>query len=81
MDDRLCLRERMKIWRQDAHLMASRFSDYRMTASQALSIILIQGGLYALNYQFRWIPVPMMMNLSLLALPLVLRVLMAPRTA
>jgi len=61
--------QRMVIWRKDAHLMASYFSDYQLSASQALSILVFQGGLYVLNYFFRWVSVPVMMNLTLIVLP------------
>jgi hypothetical protein len=62
---------RMITWREDAHLMASCFADFQMTAPQAFSIIVCQGGLYFLNYRFQWVSVPVALNLSLLGLPYV----------
>jgi hypothetical protein len=62
--------QRMVEWRADAHLMASCFADYRMTATEALLIIALQGGLYALNYWRGWIPPGAMMNVSMIVLPL-----------
>jgi hypothetical protein len=63
--------QRMEIWRQDAHLMAGCFVDYRMTATEAFLIIALQGGLYALNAWGRWISPGLMMNVSFIALPFV----------
>lgn len=61
---------RMIQWREDAHLMASRFADYRMTAAEALQIVAVQGGLYALNYREGWLSPVTIMNLSMIGLPL-----------
>lgn len=61
--------ERMFIWRQDAHKMAGCFADYQMTAPQALSIIVCQGGLYFINHHYKWVSVPVMMSLSMIVLP------------
>ncbi len=63
--------QRMVIWRQDAHLMASCFADYQMTAPQALTIIVCQGGLYFVNHLRHLVSATVMMNVSLLALPYV----------
>jgi len=61
--------ERMQIWQEDARLMASRFVDYRMPPVQAAIILILQGGLYALNHTYRWFPMPLMVNLSVVVLP------------
>ncbi len=50
-------------------MMASCFADYRMTATEAMQIIAIQGGIYALNYRFGWFLPGTMMNLSMIVLP------------
>lgn len=62
---------RMMVWREDAHMMASCFADYRMTATEAMQIIAIQGGLYALNYRAGWFLPGTVMNLSMIVLPFV----------
>ena len=56
-------------------LMASRFADYQMTASEAFAIIVLQGGLYVLNYWFRWVSTGVMMNLSIIGLALLFQLL------
>jgi hypothetical protein len=61
--------ERMKQWREDAGLMASRFIDYRMTPVQALFILVLQGGFYALNHYLRLLPVPMVVSISIILVP------------
>lgn len=63
--------QRMKIWRADAQMMAGRFVDYRMTALQALFILLLQGGIYASDLAYGWMPAPLLVNLSVILLPLV----------
>jgi hypothetical protein len=67
--------QRMVVWREDANLMASRFADYQMTVSEAFAIIALQGGLYILNYWFRWVSTGVMMNLSIIGLALLFQLL------
>ena len=71
---------RMARWREDAGEMVSRFSDYRLTADQAATIVLLQGGLYAANDYFGWLSPGIMMNVSIAILPLVFQLLFYRRT-
>ena len=67
--------ERIAIWRTDARMMAGRFVDYRMTALQALVILLLQGGLYASDLVYRWASPALLVNLSVVFLPLIFSVI------
>jgi hypothetical protein len=57
-------------WREDAHAMAGCFADYRLTAPEAMQIIVVQGSIYALNHWARWMLPGVMMNVSMVVLPL-----------
>ncbi|MDE2291871.1 MAG: hypothetical protein KGL53_07295, partial [Elusimicrobia bacterium] len=62
--------ERMARWRGDAHEMAAHFSDYRLSASEALQILLLQGGFYLANHWLHLMEPARVMNVSLALLPL-----------
>lgn len=60
----------MHRWTEDAHLMAGRFVDYRMPSIQAGIILIVQSGVYSLNHAYRWVPTPVMVNRSVVILPI-----------
>lgn len=66
---------RMKQWREDAHAMAGCFADYRLTAPQALQIVGLQLGFYGVNHWAHFMLPRMAMNVSMVLLPLGVRML------
>jgi hypothetical protein len=50
-------RGRLEQWWSDARLMASRFADYEMRIPEVVATIVVPGGLFALNSEWRVIPV------------------------
>ncbi|MGD0017752.1 MAG: hypothetical protein ABSD62_00715 [Candidatus Limnocylindrales bacterium] len=54
------VRGRLEEWWGDARLMASRFADYEMRLPEVAVTILVPGGIFLLNLQFRAIPVTLL---------------------
>lgn len=73
------MEERMKLWHEDIYLMGSRFIDDQSRWTSTVLVILLLGGLLAVNGESRFISGWLLINLCILFLPYVLRILQGMR--
>jgi len=63
------IRDRIQTWKEDVHLMISRYSDHQLRIPMTISIVLIIGGVLLANHHWKFLSPFLLVNIIITLVP------------